>query len=104
MLATLYIILIILAFFSLLAAVLLLYAAGLLLRTLALVRAEAKPLLDEVLATINVARETAEAVRDTAQTAGAAAGKLATTTQLTREYAVRPGRASGPRWCWQAGR
>src|SRR5439155_1647106 len=73
MLQTLYITLIILAFFSLLATALLLYAVGLLLRTLGIVREEVNPLLTEVLMTMNVARETAEAVRDTAKYAGSAA-------------------------------
>lgn len=86
----LYIVLIILAFFSLLATALLGYAVLMLIRTILLVRDEVKPLLHSVIETVGVAKETAEVVKETAQHAGNAAGTLASTTRLTRDYAVAP--------------
>jgi hypothetical protein len=90
LLDVLYVTLIFLAFFSLLATALLIYAVALLIQTILLVRDEMKPLLTSVMETVGVAKETAEAVKETAQQAGQTAGNLATTARLTREYAVAP--------------
>lgn len=90
LLDVLYITLIILAFISLLATALLIYAVVLLTQTILLVRDEMKPLLESVMETVSVAKETAEVVKETAQHAGQTAGTLASTARLTREYAVAP--------------
>jgi hypothetical protein len=49
-----------------------------------------KPLISSVQATVGVAKETAEVVKETAQYAGHAAGTVASTAQLTRDYAIAP--------------
>lgn len=90
LLDVLYVTLIFLAFFSLLATALLIYAVVMLTQTILLVRDEMKPLLVSVLETVDVAKETAEAVKETAQHAGKTAGTLAGTARLTREYALAP--------------
>ena len=90
LLDVLYITLIFLAFFSLLATALLIYAVALLIQTILLVRDEMKPLLHSVMETVGVAKETAEVVKETAQHAGQTAGTLASTARLTRDYAVAP--------------
>lgn len=90
LLDVLYVTLIILAFFSLLATALLIYAIVMLTQTILLVREEMKPLLRSVTETVGVAKETAEVVKETAQHAGQTAGTLASTARLTREYAVAP--------------
>lgn len=86
----LYIVLIILAFFSLLATAMLIYAVLMLTRTILLVRDEVRPLLHSVKDTVGVAKETVEVVKETAQHAGQTAGTLASTARLTRDYAVAP--------------
>lgn len=86
----LYIVLIILAFFSLLSTALLIYAVVTLIQTIMLVRDEMKPLLTSVMETVGVAKETAEAVKETAQHAGKTVGTVASTARLTRDYAVAP--------------
>ncbi|SRR5258707_8416446 len=90
LLDVLYVTLIFLAFFSLLATALLIYAVVVLTQTILLVRDEMKPLLASVLETVDVAKETAEVVKETAQHAGKTAGTLAGTARLTRDYAVAP--------------
>lgn len=90
LLTMLYIILIILAFFSLLSTALLVYAVVMLIRTILLVRDEIKPLLNSVLETVGVAKETATAVKETAQQAGKTVGTVASTARLTKDYAVAP--------------
>ena len=90
LLNVLYIILIFLAFFSLLSTALLIYAVIVLIQTIVVVRDEMKPLLASVQETVVVARETVAAVRETAQHAGKTAGTLASTAMLTREFAVAP--------------
>lgn len=90
LLNVLYITLILLAFFSLLSTALLIYAIVKLIQTILVVRDEMKPLFDSVQETVGVAKETAEAVKETAQHAGKAAGTLASTARLTRDYAVTP--------------
>lgn len=90
LLNVLYIALIFLAFFSLLATVLLIYAVVMLMRTIMLVRDEMKPLLNSMMETVGVAKETAEVVKETAQHAGKTAGTLASTARLTKDYAVAP--------------
>src|SRR5690242_19777460 len=83
LLTMLYIILIILAFFSLLSTALLIYAVVMLIRTILLVRDEVKPLLNSVLETVGVAKETATAMKETAQQAGKTVGTVASTARLT---------------------
>ena len=90
LLNVLYITLILLAFFSLFATGLLIYAVMTLIKTILLVRDEMKPLLNSVMETVGVAKETAEVVKETAQHAGQTAGTIATTARLTRDYAVAP--------------
>jgi len=90
LLNVLYTTLIFLAFFSLLATALLIYAIMMLIRTIFLVRDEMRPLLNSVLDTMSLAKETAEVVKETAQHAGQTAGTLASTARLTKEYAVAP--------------
>ena len=90
LLNVLYIVLIFLAFFSLLATALLIYAVALLIQTILLVRDEMKPLLNSVMETVGVAKETAEVVKETAQHAGQTVGTVASTARLTKEYAVAP--------------
>lgn len=90
LLNVLYIALILLAFFSLLSTALLIYAIVMLIQTIIVVRDEMKPLLISVQETVGVAKETVEAVKETAQHAGHTAGALASTAQLTRDYAVAP--------------
>jgi hypothetical protein len=90
LLNVLYIVLIFLAFFSLLSTALLIYATVVLVQTIVVVRDEMKPLLVSVQETLGVAKETVEAVKETAQQAGKTAGTLASTAKLTRDYAVAP--------------
>ena len=90
LLNVLYIVLIFLAFFSLLSTALLIYAIVALIRTIFVVRDEMKPLLSSVQETVGVAKETVEAVKETAQYAGKTAGTLAGTARLTRDFAVLP--------------
>ncbi|HEY0752673.1 MAG TPA: hypothetical protein VGD98_01740 [Ktedonobacteraceae bacterium] len=90
LLDVLYITLIVLAFFSLLSTVLLIYAVSVLTQTVLQVRDEMKPLLSSVMETVGVAKETAEVVKETAQHAGKTAGTLASTARLTRDYAIEP--------------
>ena len=90
LLTLLYITLIILAFFSLLSTALLIYAVVMLIRTILLVRDEMKPLLNSVMETVGVAKETAEAVKETAQHAGRTVSTVAGTARLTKDYAVAP--------------
>lgn len=90
LLNVLYIVLIFLAFFSLLSTALLIYAVVMLIQTITLVRDEMKPLLTSVMETVGVAKETAEAVKETAQHAGQAVGTVASTARLTKDYAVAP--------------
>src|SRR5258708_13780648 len=90
LLNVLYIVLIILAFFSLLSTALLIYAVLMLVRTILVVRDEMKPLLHSVMETVGVAKETAEVVKETAQHAGKTAGTLASTARLTKDYAIAP--------------
>lgn len=90
LLNVLYIVLIFLAFFSLLSTALLIYAIVMLIQTMLLVRDEMRPLLNSVMETVGVAKETAEVVKETAQHAGKTAGTLASTAQLTKDYAVAP--------------
>lgn len=86
----LYIALIVVAFFSVLSTALLIYAVIKLIQIILLVREEIRPLLMSMQETVGVAKETAEAVKDTAQHAGKAAGTLVGATRLTKEYAVSP--------------
>src|SRR5260370_35637488 len=86
----LYIALIFLAFFSLLATAFLIYAIMKLIQTILLVRNEMKPLLNSMQDTLGVAKETVEVVKETAQHAGRTAGTLASTARLTKDYAVSP--------------
>ncbi len=90
LLNVLYITLILLAFFSLLSTALLIYAVVKLIQTILLVRDEMKPLLTSVTETVGVAKETAEAFKETAQHAGKTVGTVASTARLTRDYAVAP--------------
>lgn len=90
LLNVLYIVLIFLAFFSLLSTALLIYAIVMLIQTIMLVRDEMKPLLISVQETVGVAKETVEVVKETAQYAGHTAGTLASTARLTKDYAVAP--------------
>lgn len=90
LLNVLYITLILLAFFSLFATALLIYAVVVLIRTIIVVRDEMKPLLSSVTETVEVAKETAEKVKETAHHAGRTAGVVATTAHLTTEYALAP--------------
>jgi len=90
LLNVLYTTLILLAFFSLLSTALLIYAVIKLIQTILLVRDEVKPLLESLTETAGVAKETAEAVKDTARHAGQTVGTLASTARLTRDYAVAP--------------
>ena len=90
LLNVLYTTLIFLAFFSLLATALLIYAIVMLIQTIFLVRDEMKPLLNSMIDTVGLAKETAEVVKETAQHAGQTAGTLASTARLTKEYAVAP--------------
>lgn len=86
----LYIALIVLAGFSLIATALFMYAMFKLLQMILLIREEIRPLLHAMQETIGVAKDTAEVVKETAQHAGQAAGTLASATRLTKEYAVSP--------------
>lgn len=90
LLNVLYITLILLAFFSLLSTALLIYAVIKLIQTILLVRDEMKPLLTSVTETVGVAKETVEAVKETAVHAGQTVGTVASTARLTRDYAVAP--------------
>lgn len=90
LLNVLYVVLMILALFSLFSTALLIYAIVKLIQTILLVREEMRPLFASVNETVGVAKETAEAVMETAQHAGRAAGTLAGATRLTREYALAP--------------
>lgn len=90
LLNVLYITLILLAFFSLLSTALLIYAVLKLIQTITLVRDEMKPLLNSVMETVGVAKETAEAMKETAQHAGKTVGTVASTARLTKDYAVAP--------------
>ena len=90
LLNVLYITLILLAFFSLLSTALLIYAVLKLIQTITLVRDEMKPLLNSVMETVGVAKETAEVVKETAQHAGKTVGTVASTARLTKDYAVAP--------------
>lgn len=90
LLNVLYVVLIFLAFFSLLSTALLIYAIVMLIQTIVVVRDEMKPLLISVQETVGVAKETVEAVKETAQYAGKTAGTVASTARLTRDYAVAP--------------
>jgi hypothetical protein len=86
----LYIALMVVAFFAVVSTALLIYAVIKLIQIIMLVREEVRPLLMSMHETVGVAKETAEAVKETAQYAGKAAGTLAGTTRLTKEYAVSP--------------
>lgn len=90
LLTVLYIVLIILAFFSLFATALLVYAVAMLIRTIMVVRNEMKPLLSSATETVEVAKETAEKVKETAHHAGRTAGVVATAAHLTTEYTLAP--------------
>ncbi len=90
LLDVLYIALILLALFSLFSTTLLVYAIMKLIQMIMLVREEIRPLLNSMQETVGVAKETAEAVKETAQHAGKAAGTLASATRLTKAYAVTP--------------
>ncbi len=91
LLNVLYIALIFLAVFSLLSTALLIYAIVVLVQTIIVVRDEIKPLMVSMQETIGVTRETINSLRETAQHAGKTAGTLASTAQLTRDYALAPG-------------
>ena len=90
LLDVLYVALMLLALFSLFSTALLIYAIMKLIQMIMLVRSEIRPLLNSMQETVGVAKETAEAVKETAQHAGKAAGTLAGATRLTREYAITP--------------
>lgn len=90
LLNVLYIALVFLAFFSLLSTALLIYAIVKLIQTILVVRDEMKPLLNSVQDTLGVAKETVEAVKETAQHAGKTAGTLASAARITKDYAVSP--------------
>ncbi|MBA2286429.1 MAG: hypothetical protein H0W02_13180 [Ktedonobacteraceae bacterium] len=80
----LYVALIVLAAFTLVATGLLIVAALTLIRTITMVRDEVKPLLASVQETVGV-------VKDTARTAGQTVTTIGSTAQLTRDFAIAPG-------------
>ncbi len=90
LLDVLYVALMLLAFFSLFSTAALGYAVLKLIQMIMLVRSEIRPLLNSMQETVGVAKETAEAVKETAQHAGKAAGTLASATRMTRDYAITP--------------
>lgn len=90
LLDVLYIALMLLALFSLLSTILLIYAILKLIQMVMLVRSEMRPLLNSMQETVGVAKETAVAVKETAQHAGKAAGTLVGATRITRDYAITP--------------
>jgi hypothetical protein len=82
-LTILYIALIILAAFTLIAVAFQIYAVLMLVRSIATVRDEMKPLIASVQQTVGI-------VKDTAKTAGQTATTIGSTAKLTQEFAVRP--------------
>ncbi|HLI05457.1 MAG TPA: hypothetical protein VKV40_02710 [Ktedonobacteraceae bacterium] len=82
-LTILYIALIILAAFTLLAVAFQIYAVLMLIRSITTVRDEMKPLIASVQQTVGI-------VQDTAKTAGQTASTIGSTAKLTQEFAVRP--------------
>ncbi|MDQ2907511.1 MAG: hypothetical protein ABI456_21395 [Ktedonobacteraceae bacterium] len=80
----LYVALMVLAAFTLVATALLIVATLTLIRTITMVRDEVKPLLASVQETVGV-------VKDTARTAGQTVTTIGSTAQLTRDFAIAPG-------------
>ena len=83
LLDVLYIFLIILAAFTLISTIYLIYAVFLLVQTITTVRNEMQPLLASV-------QRTAGIVQDTARPAGQTVTTISSTAQLTSEFAVGP--------------
>ncbi|HZS76250.1 MAG TPA: hypothetical protein VFA41_06515 [Ktedonobacteraceae bacterium] len=94
LLNVLYIALIILAAFSLLSTLLLIYTLMQLIGTITTVRNEMKPLIGSVQETVTAVRgsvqETLGAVKDTAKSAGETASTIGSTAKLTKDLAVAP--------------
>jgi len=79
----LYIVLIVLAAFSLISTGFLIYTMLLLMQSVTTVRNELKPLIASMQETVGI-------VKDTAKTAGHTASTIGSTAQLTREFALAP--------------